>query len=85
MVLISYESKFYTLTLRFCPKFTGFHDFLFLKTIRYELRDSRSIQGFALIYEQSCCTVGIGIASFVCKPIAINSGRGNAGNNYLRS
>ena len=24
------------------------------KTIRYELRDSRKIQGFALIYEQSC-------------------------------
>ena len=24
------------------------------KNIRYELRDSRNIQGFALIYEQSC-------------------------------
>ena len=28
--------------------------FLFPKSIRNEIRDSRNIQGFALIYEQSC-------------------------------
>ena len=38
----------------FCPKFTGFQYFLSPKTIRYELRDSQNIQGFALIHEQSC-------------------------------
>ena len=30
-----------------------FHNFLFPKTIRYEISDSRNIQGFALIYKQS--------------------------------
>ena len=39
--------------LRYCLKFTGFQYFLFSKTNRYELRDSRNIQGFALIYDQS--------------------------------
>ena len=33
---------------------TGFQYFLFTKTNRYKIRDSRNIQGFALIYEQSC-------------------------------
>ena len=36
-------------TLWFCPKCIGFQYFHFSKTIRYELRDSRNIQGFALI------------------------------------
>ena len=34
--------------------FLDFDHFLFSKTIRYELWDSRNIQVFALIYEQSC-------------------------------
>ena len=34
----------------------AFQNFLIPKTIRYELWDSRNIQGFALIYEQSCCS-----------------------------
>ena len=34
--------------------FIAFQYFLFPKTFGYELRDSRGIQGFVLIYEQSC-------------------------------
>ena len=52
VVLISYDSKLYTLILSKIYRF--FEYFLFPKTIRFEFRDSRNIQGFALIYEQSC-------------------------------
>ena len=37
--------------LWFCSKFIGFQYF-FPKTIRYDLRDSQKIQGFALKYKQ---------------------------------
>ena len=52
-LFISYDSKLNTLILY---KKVGFQYFIFPKTIRYELRDSRNVQGFALIFEQSCPT-----------------------------
>ena len=40
------DSTFHTLVF---PNFRDFQYFIFPKIIRYELRDSRNIQGFALI------------------------------------
>ena len=55
VVLISYDSSFYTVDRWYCPKITVFQNFP-PKPIRYGLRGSQNFHGCVLIYEQSCLT-----------------------------